>query len=318
MQFREATPEERKIYYNEEWGGRRELPDYILHTLSLREFGFDHDGSGPSDRKNQFLTVDQLESHVRAKAPYSVYVSVAQYENPSQMAGWLKAELAFDVDAKDLPAKQCCGEGQVCERCLEEARRVVSMIGDVLRSDLGLRELRYSYSGRGFHLRVLDEAVQKMGPTARGEIASYVVGGVIPSDLTLALGYSRVFRNYAARILERLDEKTLLQEGLRKSVVTLLLEKKREVISSLAAGRMEEIKGIEGMGEKTLWRLMELLRRLHSGQEDGKVTVDTRRILRLPSSLHSGVSMKCVEIRDINNFSLDMAVPKFVGERDGG
>jgi DNA primase small subunit len=318
MQFRQATPEERRIYYSEEWGGRRELPDYILHTLSLREFGFDHDGSGPNDRKNQFLTVDQLENYIRMKAPYSVYVSVAQYENPSQMAGWLKAELAFDVDAKDLPAKQCCGEGEVCERCLEEARRVISMIGDVLRSDLGLRELRYSYSGRGFHLRVLDEAVQKMGPSAREQIVSYVVGGAIPSDLTLALGYSKVFRSYAAHLLERLDEKSLLHAGVRRSVATLLMEKKREVISSLAAGRMEEIRGLEGMGEKTFLRLMEFLGRLNSEQEDGKVTVDTRRILRLPSSLHSGVSMKCVEIKDINSFSLDQAVPKFVGERSGG
>jgi len=317
MQFREATPEERRIYYSEEWGGRRELPDYILHTLSLREFGFDHDGSGPNDRKNQFLTVEQLENYIRTKYPYSVYVSVAQYERPSQMSGWLKAELAFDVDAKDLPVKNCCEKGQVCEKCLEEARRVISMIGDVLRSDLGLRELRYSYSGRGFHLRVLDEAVQKMDSTARAEVVSYVVGGVVPSDLTLSLGYSKVFRTYAARILERLDERILLEEGIRKAVVTAIMQKKREVVSSLAAGRIEEIRGIEGMGEKTFLKLMELLARLNSEQEDSRVTVDTRRILRLPSTLHSGVSMKCVEIRDINKFSLDQAIPKFVGERSG-
>jgi len=317
VQFREATPEERKIYYNEEWGGRRELPDYVLHTLSLREFGFDQDGSGPNDRKNQFLTVEQLESYIRSKYPYSVYVSVAQYERPSQMAGWLKAELAFDVDAKDLPVKNCCAKGQVCEKCLEEARRVISMIGDVLRSDLGLRELRYSYSGRGFHLRVLDEAVQKMDSTARGEIVSYVIGGVIPSDLTIALGYSKVFRNYASRILERLDERMLLDEGFKKRVVKVLMEKKQMVISSLAMGRVEEIKELEGIGEKTFLKLMELLARLNAEQEDSRVTVDTRRILRLPSTLHSGVSMKCVEIRDINKFSLDQAIPKFVGERRG-
>ncbi|MEM2480744.1 MAG: DNA primase catalytic subunit PriS [Candidatus Hadarchaeales archaeon] len=316
MQFREATPEERKIYYNEEWGGKRDLPDYVLHSLSMREFGFDHDGSGPNDRKNQFLTVDQLESYLRTKAPYSAYVSVAQYEEPSLMKGWLRAELAFDVDAKDLPAKRCCGQGQVCESCLEEARRVICMIGDVLRSDLGLRELRYSYSGRGFHLRVLDEAVQRLGSTARNEIVSYVVGCVLPADLSLALGYPRVFRSYAARILGRLDERTLQAEGIRRAAK--ILEHRDKIISSLESGRVEGLRELEGIGEQTLQSLLEVLRKLNSEQEDGRVTVDVRRILRLPSSLHSGVSMKCVEIRDIERFTLDQAVPKFVGERVGG
>ena len=45
---------------------------------------------------------------------------------------------------------------------------------------------------------------------------------------------------------------------------------------------------------------------------DTKVSVDTKRILRLPSTLHYKVSMKCMAIKDIETFNpFDDAVPKF-------
>jgi DNA primase small subunit len=50
---------------------------------------------------------------------------------------------------------------------------------------------------------------------------------------------------------------------------------------------------------------------------DAKVSIDLKRILRLPSSLHSKVSMKCMEVKNRENFDpLKSAVPKFVYERD--
>ncbi len=49
---------------------------------------------------------------------------------------------------------------------------------------------------------------------------------------------------------------------------------------------------------------------------DAKVSIDLKRILRLPSSLHSMVSMKCTEVKNIETFDpFKEAVPKFVYER---
>jgi DNA primase small subunit len=312
MEFRRATPEERRRFYREEWNSR-ELPDFIQQTLSLREFGFDPDGTGPNQRYRQFFTMEQLAFYLRENFPFSAYVSVALYEKPSRREGWIKSELAFDVDAKDLPVKPCgCGEGEVCERCLEEARRVVMLLSDVLSSDLGLRDLRFSYSGRGFHLRVLDESVSKLEQNERAQLVSYVTGGVVPTDLTFVLGYSKVFREFSARTLEHLSEEKLREVFPR--LVRKIQEKKAEVLEAIRLGRREEIKGLVGREE----RLLEFLARLNSGWVDGKVTVDVKRILRLPSTLHSGVSMKCVCIKDMENFSLDQAVPKFVREGEKG
>lgn len=315
MIMREATPEERRHFYAEEWN-KRDLPDFILHTLSLREFGFDYDGTGPSHRYNQFMTVEQLGDFLRNKAPYAAYASVALYERPTFRKGWLKSELVFDVDAKDLPLKTCgCPKGSVCEKCLDDARSIAISLAETMRTDLNFRNIHFVFSGRGFHVRVTDEGVMGMEQTERSQIVRYLTGGTIPSDITLALGYSRVFRERAAHAFTRLSEEQLMQvPHMRGALARRLLEKKQRVFESIRGGYLSEF---EGMGEKTLNGMLEFLARTNLAITDGEVTVDTKRILRLPSSLHSGVSMKCTVVRDIERFSIDEAIPKFVRERGG-
>ena len=48
---------------------------------------------------------------------------------------------------------------------------------------------------------------------------------------------------------------------------------------------------------------------------DTKVSIDLKRILRLPSTLHYKVSMKCTAIKSIESFDpLDDAIPYFILE----
>jgi DNA primase small subunit len=316
MEMREATPEERRQFYSEEWN-KRELPDFILHTLSLREFGFDLDGTGPSHRYNQFMTVEQLAEYLRNRAPYSAFTSVALYEQPSMRKGWMKSELAFDIDAKDLPLKTCgCTSGSVCERCIDEARRIAMEFAETMSKDLGLHNINFVYSGRGFHIRVIDDAIMTLEQTERAQIVEYITGSVIPTDVTMALGYSQVFRERLARTFEGLDEQRLSKaRGLRGSVIQKLMAEKERALGAIRRGKLDELSELEGIGPKTFRQLLEFLVRLNSEFTDGKVTIDTKRILRLPSSLHSGVSMKCMLLRDIGRFKLEDAVPKFVRER---
>lgn len=314
LEMREATMEERRQYYSEEWK-KEDLPEFFLHTLSLREFAFDHDGEGPNDRYNRFMTPEELSDFLRNKAPYAVYGSVALYERPSQRRKWLKSELAFDIDAKDLPMKRCdCTGGSVCEKCLEDARQVAKTVADALRSELALRDIHFVYSGRGFHIRVSDDSVMSMGQAERSQIVEYVAGNVVPSDMTLTLGYSRIFRERMARTFERLDERKLADEGFRRKIAQKLIKEKERALDAIRSGNLEEIREFEGMGRKTFRKFLDFMTRLNAKLIDGKVTIDTKRILRLPSSLHSTVSRKCMIIRDIDNFSFDRTVPKFLLE----
>ncbi len=315
MEMRQATEDERKRFYEEEWN-KREIPEFILHTLSMREFGFDLDGSGPSHRYNQFITVEHLDSYLKNRIPYSAFASVALYERPSAREGWLKSELALDIDAKDLPLKTCgCPQGSVCEGCIDEARKVAIEFADVLAGDLGMRNINFVYSGRGFHVRVYDDAVMTIEGNERAQIVDYITGGVIPTDVTMALGYSRVFRDRVARTFEALGEQQLLEiRRIRRPLVQKLMAEKARIIEMIRDGKLGEISSFEGMGAKTFRQILEFLAKLNSGFTDGKVTIDTKRILRLPSSLHSGVSRKCMLVRDMNRFNLEDAVPKFARE----
>ncbi len=316
MEMHEASPDERRQFYSEEWN-KRELPDFILHTLSLREFGFDLDGTGPSHRYNQFMTLEQLAEYLRNRAPYSAFTSVALYEQPSMRKGWMKSELAFDIDAKDLPLKSCsCASGSVCELCIDEARRIAMEFAETMSKDLGLHNINFVYSGRGFHIRVIDDAIMTLEQTERAQIVEYITGSVIPTDVTMALGYSQVFRERLARTFKGMDQQRLSKvRGFRRSVIQKLMAEKERALGAMRRGKLDELSELEGIGPKTFRQLLEFLVRLNSEFTDGKVTIDTKRILRLPSSLHSGVSMKCMLVRDIGRFKLEDAAPKFVHER---
>lgn len=313
-EMREARPEDRKKYYREEWS-IKDVPDYIIHNLSLREFGFDLDGSGPSDRYNQFMTPEELSDYLKDNYPYAVYGSVALYERPSERKKWLKSELAFDIDAKDLPFKRCdCTGESVCELCLNDAKRTAAEFGETLESDLGLDNVSYVYSGRGFHIRVSDESIMEMGQPTRSQIVEYITGSSIPSDFSLALGYSKVFRKRVRRTFQNLGVEELMNNNFSKNIAGKLIENKERIMNLIDEGDIEGIKEIEGIGPKSFEKVMQILTRLNSEYTDGKVTIDKKRILRVPSSLHSTVSRKCVEISDIDNFSFDNVVPNFLRE----
>ena len=46
--FSKATMKERRQYYREEWS-EKDLPGFIRDGIKKREFGFDHNGTGPND-----------------------------------------------------------------------------------------------------------------------------------------------------------------------------------------------------------------------------------------------------------------------------
>ena len=94
----------------------------------------------------------------------------------------------------------------------------------------------------------------------------------------------------------------------------------------LAIARVDhgEVKKVASMSEKVQLaagldenkNLTEAMARVNLSTIDAKVSIDLKRILRLPSSLHSKVSMKCMEVKNRETFDpLQEAVPKFVEER---
>nr|AAC27713.1 primase small subunit homolog [thermophilic archaeon 'Bonch-Osmolovskaya'] len=306
--FREATKEERAKYYRGEWSAKR-LPEFIVETLENREFGFDHTGEGPSDRKNVFLDVRDLEDYMKATAPYAVYSSVALYEEPREMEGWLGAELVFDIDAKDLPLRRCQHiheHGKVCPICLEDAKELARDTLIVLKEDFGFESVHVIYSGRGYHIRVLDDWRWPSDGKAREKILAYVSAAeeldykkdVQSNKIMLSSGYYRVFRIRFGYFLKRISENHLRNFGLSEKQIKDVLENIDKIYNDFVLNakspniafpsslRRPPKKGLHKSG---LMILLNSSSTFSKAYFDGRVTVDVKRILRLPSSLHSKV-----------------------------
>jgi len=322
--FEEATLEERRRYYREEWN-IKDLPEFIKKDLNKREFGFDHLGKGPNDRYRIFRDVDMLRKFLRYRSPFAAYCSVAFYNKPRKRGDWLKSELIFDVDAKDLPVRSCNCEG-VCETCLGEAKQIVAMILDTLNGDLGLTNIHVIYSGRGYHVRVLDPEVMQFDSEVRSQVLKYVAGAETPKSeyhdfeqlhqkpypiehFSIPIGYPAVFTKRAEHaILHFTGEETL--ENVNKKLLKDII-KHRELVKNGEWGLFKK-----NIGPRRYKNFVEGLSKMNMGLVDAKVTIDLKRILRLPSSLHSKVSMRCTEVNNIETFDpLKEAVPKFVMER---
>lgn len=310
MDFKEASLRERKIYYHEEWK-EKDVPGFIVERITEREFAFDHDGNGYNDRYKAFDTVGEFADFLIKNFPYAVCTSVSYYSKPKNREDWKGAELVFDIDAKDLAVKNCeCKEGNVCENCLSEAKEIVLNIKDTIIDDLGIKRLFLVYSGRGYHLRAVDKEVLPI--ERRSEILEYVTGSKRPKDLYLSHGYPAVYRKMFILTFNKMKEKDL---PFSKNITDTLLSDKEIIISKLETCHADFL-DIKGIGDKTKNDLLSHIEQINASLVDGKVTVDVKRILRLPSTLHSKVSMKCVEIKNIDNFDpLKHAVPKFVHER---
>ncbi|MDV3104127.1 DNA primase catalytic subunit PriS [Thermococcus waiotapuensis] len=295
--FREATPEERREYYTKEWSAKK-LPDFIVETLERREFGFDHTGEGPSDRKNTFSDIRDLEDYVKATSPYAIFSSVALYEDPREMGGWIGAELVFDIDAKDLPLRRCLQvhpSGQVCPVCLEDAKELAKDTLVILKEDFGLEEVHVVYSGRGYHIRILDDWALNLDHKAREKILAYVSAAeeITFEDLQsrrimLSSGYFRVFRLRFGYFIRRINENHLRNIGFRKNQVESLLEKREELYEGFVRNALLTAFP-QGIGQRGILKLFALSSTFSRAYFDGKVTIDVKRILRVPSSLHSKV-----------------------------
>ncbi|HMK54467.1 MAG TPA: DNA primase catalytic subunit PriS, partial [Methanobacteriaceae archaeon] len=280
-------------------------------------------GKGPNDRYKTFRNSDYLRKFMRARTPFAAFSSVAFYEKPNRRDGWLKSELVFDVDAKDLPVRSCdCGS--VCEICLEQAKEIVMSILDTLKGNFGLKRIYTVYSGRGYHLRVLDEEVMPMDSEVRGQIVKYIVGADVPRSeyswdgmtynlehFTIPFGYPQVFTERVKQSILHLNEDIILEEVNKKLIKDVI--KNRELLLNDEWGHFRN-----KIGPLRYKKLINALSFLNLSLVDAKVSIDLKRILRLPSSLHSIVSMKCMEVTNLETFDpFKHAVPRFVNERRG-
>ncbi|MDR5672960.1 Eukaryotic-type DNA primase, catalytic (small) subunit [Halalkaliarchaeum sp. AArc-CO] len=252
-------------------------------------------------------------------APRHAYFSAARYDDPGASTmgkkAWRNADLVFDLDADHLPGVDAeeTSYAEMLEACKGALERLLSFLED----EFAFEDVTVVFSGgRGYHVHVRDESVRGLESDARREIVDFVRGIDLEAD--------DLIRRVS---VEGTNQRVLATGGgWGRRVHRALVEFADELTAAEQAEALERLQQLDGIGEgraKTVLgafqrnpdavqegnleaggpgirRLVEALvareRAAQGAPIDEPVTTDTRRLIRLPGSLHGGTGFRVTPI----------------------
>ena len=285
-------------------------------------------GPGKPIRHKGFSNIEEVRKFICTSPFHSCFYSTAYWKKPYELKmsdkGWLGADLIFDLDGDHLPGVTDRDFPAMIEVIQEQAW---TLWNDFLEPDFGFNEdyLQITFSGhRGFHLHYRDPKYFHLDSESRRELVSHIRGeGVEVTDVLSrasresAVGWPLRINSGISSVVSKLDK---IYAGDSKVLDT--------VTSNLQ--EMLDREGIKGLrGKSSIEKLAELLQAENrrervldgrftalnnhallfqnilkadsgvvlgsAGETDEVVTIDTRRQIRWPGSLHGKSGMRVTE-----------------------
>ena len=274
-----------RVYFRNYYRNPDDPP--FVPSIEKREIAYQPLDRDVMIRHLSFRDLDSFRKFLVKTVPLHVYYSTAYYaypDNPNMDKKlWEGADLVFDIDADHLDSPSCreASENRVLTiECLEDALQETLKLLDVLEHELGLSRQEYyvTFSGhRGFHVHVEAPHVRELSQEERREILDYLL--------------ARAFR------VERfVDEKMrlLIGPGLEGvggriwNVVESIVDDEDLRMRAAQCRRIlkRQLKRLESLND----RIAEKLR----VRVDEVVTLDVKRLIRVPNSLHGKTGMRVV------------------------
>ena len=285
-------------------------------------------GGGTPIRHKSFSDMNDVRRFICERPQHSCFYSTAYWKKPHELKladkDWLGADLIFDLDGDHLPGVTDKDFPAMIEVIQEQAW---SLWNDFLEPDFGFNEeyLQVTFSGhRGFHLHYRDPKFFHLDSEARRELVSHIRGeGVEVSDL-LERSRNPNATGWAKRVSKGIDSVVNKLDSVYNGDTQLL----RKMTDGLQ--EMMDREGIKGLrGKASVEKLAELMQtesrrnrvldgRIaalnnhallfqnliradssvvlgNAGETDEVVTIDTRRQIRWPGSLHGKSGMRVTE-----------------------
>ena len=285
-------------------------------------------GGGTPLRHKSFSDIKSVRQFLCERPQHSCFYSTAYWKKPHELKmadkDWLGADLIFDLDGDHLPGVTDKDFPAMIDVIQEQAW---SLWNDFLEPDFGFKQeyLQVTFSGhRGFHLHYRDPKYFHLDSESRRELVSHIRGeGVEVSDLLNrsampnASGWAKRVAKGVTSVLDDLDR---IYNGDNK------------LLNTITAGLQEMMdrEGVKGLrGKSSIEKLSELMQsdnrrnrvlsgRLavlnnyavlfqnlikadssvvlgNAGETDEVVTIDTRRQIRWPGSLHGKSGLRVTE-----------------------
>jgi len=249
---------------------------------------------------------------------------------------WLGADLIFDLDGDHLPGVVDSAFDEMLEHIKLQAHRLWNdFLEPEFGFDQKFLQVTFS-GHRGYHLHYRDPSLAHLDSEARRELVSHIRGEGIDVSFALQKwddesvgGWTERLRQGMNLTLERLD---LVREGesvVAKPIIaemvdamhrTAIIKGKHVSRGAGVVEKIAELVGDEGRrgrliegnllalggrrGDSNFYRdaLIDILRSDSAiilggaGETDEVVTVDTRRVIRWPTSLHGKCGLRVTEL----------------------
>jgi len=301
---------------------------YLKYPIQLppgfesREWGFVMFDALPKIvmyRHKSFHSRPEALEYLRSMAPAHAFFSVAYYERPEAgtMADkhWTGADLIFDLDADHLPDVPKSYPAMLAN-VKDETLKLLDFLTDDFGFSEDLIDVVFS-GGRGYHIHVRDQRVRTLGSAERREIVDYVSGAGLtmkPESISSSIseipregmgGWARKINRWIVGYLRELKDPETAVNKLQE-LDGIGAVKARDLVDgglldSLSDANIErirkgEIKFLTGV-QRSFWNRMILKAMQEIGASvDEPVTGDIKRLIRLPTSLHGGSSMRVVPL----------------------
>lgn len=301
--------------------------------LKNREWMFIPFGNRPPIRHQGFTSLDSVRDFVTKTPSHSCFYSTAYWHKPYErkMADkdWIGADLIFDLDGDHLPGVKDNDFPGMMEKIQEQA---YSLWNDFLVPDFGFEEnfAQLTFSGhRGFHIHYRDPDLIHLSSDARRELVSHIRGEGVDVQSTLLKSEVGELNGWQKRLESGLDgllDKLQTIHGKGEGYTQIVNELEGGMRSMLERGQLDgapysaaSIKKLASSvsEEKRLKQLRiknfnvlpgsqkKMLEKLllsdssvvlgSAGETDEVVTIDTRRQIRWPTSLHGKSGMRVTE-----------------------
>ncbi|MCD5409881.1 MAG: DNA primase catalytic subunit PriS [Methanocellales archaeon] len=282
-------------------------------------------------RHKSFMSEGEVFDYIRSMAPAHVFHSSAYYSNPAaptmKEKGWQGADLIFDLDADHLKIKWTT-YGDMLQKVKEETIKLIGFLTD----DFGFedKDIQVVFSGgRGYHIHVRNPNVMGLESPERREIVDYItatgleVENLLSYDpMVRASGFReyiktakslrfKYFKSGWGRRLHTgligflneisyMEEDQAIEEIRRVAEIGKVRAKKlaqitksEQAVEIIRKGNLDQIANFP----TAFWKMLVDMQKIElGGHPDEPVTADTKRLIRLPTSLHGGSSFQVVPL----------------------
>lgn len=272
-------------------------------------------------RHKAFGSQSELVTHIRTTAPAHAYYSAACYKYPSatrmQDKQWNGADFIFDLDAD----KVVSGVADSYDVALRQVKLETMKLLDFLIRDFDFDydEIAIVFSGgRGYHVHLRSSKVIQLGSHERREVANYLTGNGIEAEYILAqLGtvkqktdatcWEKRINRWMVQYFKRLgtirEEEAISEFSAIKHVGP---KRAHDTIAALSEGFSAHSLMNSGLLPQNAWKnIIRLAISSISARIDVPVTADTKRLIRLPTSLHGGSGLRVTPLtfEELGEFS---------------